>query len=154
MRLSSDEFLQISDLAKKLNITARTIRLYEQIGLVDAPNRTEGGIRVYDKENVKRFKFVLKLKELGLSLDEMKGLAEIYNREKVPAKIMPRLIELLDMHLKNIRDKVSTLQSLDRDITLYRQRIVDEYKDACAFPGNGNAAQPAPQKKTRSKKAA
>ena len=46
MRLSSDEFMQISDLAKALHITTRTIRLYEQMGLVEPPKRTEGGIRV------------------------------------------------------------------------------------------------------------
>ena len=150
MRLSSDEYLQISDLAKKLNITARTIRLYEQIGLVDPPNRTEGGIRVYDKENIKRFKFVLKLKELGLSLDEMKSLAELYNREKVPAKIMPRLIELLDGHLKGLREKVATLQSLEKDITVYRQRIVDEF----ALANAAQEAQAAAANEKRHSKAA
>jgi len=127
MRLSSDEYLQISDLAKKLNITARTIRLYEQIGLVDPPNRTEGGIRVYDKQDVTRFKFVLKLKELGLSLQEMQELASIYKEYKKPDKIMPRLLELLDVQLKAIRTKVTSLQSLEKDITEYKQKIVDIY---------------------------
>ena len=47
--------------------------------------------------------------------------------QKVPDKIMPRLTELLDTHLKSIRQKVSTLQSLEKDITAYRQRIIDQY---------------------------
>jgi DNA-binding transcriptional MerR regulator len=127
MRLSSDEFMQISDLAKALHITTRTIRLYEQMGLVDPPKRTEGGIRVYEKADIKRFKFVLKLKTLGLSLQEMKELADLYNQEQLPDKIMPRLIELLDSHLSNIKKQISGLQSLDRDITEYRGRIVNEY---------------------------
>ena len=59
MRLSSDEYMQISDSAKALHITTRTIRLYEQMQLVDPPKRTEGGIRVYEKADIKRFKFVL-----------------------------------------------------------------------------------------------
>lgn len=128
MRLSTDEYIQISDLAKKLGITTRTIRLYEQMGLVEPPKRTEGGIRVYDKADIKRFKFVLKLKELGLSLQEMQELAQIYNQYKVPDKIMPRLIELLDYHIDNIRKKISKLQSLEKDITEYKQRIIDQYK--------------------------
>lgn len=127
MRLSSDEYLQISDLAEKLNITARTIRLYEQMGLVDPAQRTEGGIRVYDKEAVKRFKFVLKLKELGLSLQEMQELASIYKEYKKPDKIMPRLIELLDTQLKIINVKVHNLQSLEKEISEYRKKIVDLY---------------------------
>lgn len=129
MRLSNDEHMQISDLAETLNITARTIRLYEKMGLVELPKRTDGGVRYYEKNDVKRFKFVLKLKELGLSLEEMKELADIYNREdRIPDKIMPRLLELLDSHLSNIRQKVATLKSLETDIDVYRQRIADEFK--------------------------
>jgi len=127
MRLSSDEYMQISDLAKALHITTRTIRLYEQMGLVEPPKRTEGGIRVYEKADIKRFKFVLKLKTLGLSLQEMKELADLYNQVQLPDKIMPRLIELLDNHLSNIKKQIAGLQSLDRDITEYRERIVKEY---------------------------
>ncbi len=128
MRLSSDEFMQISDLAKALHITTRTIRLYEQMGLVDPPRRTEGGIRVYEKADIKRFKFVLKLKALGLSLQEMKELADIYSQEQLPEKIMPRLIELLNSHLDSIRKRISQLQSLEKDIADYKQRILDYYK--------------------------
>ena len=127
MRLSTEEYMQISDLAETLNITTRTIRLYEQMGLVEPPKRTEGGIRVYDKNDIIRFKFVLKLKTLGLSLQEMKELADIYNRERLPEKIMPRLIELLDSHLDNIRKKVIQLRSLETDIAKYKQKILDYY---------------------------
>ena len=128
MRLSSEEFMQISDLAKALNITTRTIRLYEQMGLVEPPKRTEGGIRVYEKADIIRFKFVLKLKALGLSLQEMKELADLYYREqRLTEKIMPRLIELLDSHLDNMRKKISQLRSLETDIAKYKQKILDYY---------------------------
>ncbi|MBI2355523.1 MAG: MerR family transcriptional regulator [Deltaproteobacteria bacterium] len=129
MRLSNEDHMQISDLAKMLNITTRTIRLYEKLGLVEPPKRTEGKVRYYEKDDVKRFKFVLRVKTLGLSLEEMKELADLYNREqKVPDKIMPRLIELLDTHLNSIKEKVSTLQRLEKDISEYRTRIVDQYR--------------------------
>jgi MerR family transcriptional regulator, repressor of the yfmOP operon len=128
MRLSAQDCLQISDLARNLGITARTIRLYEQMGLVDPPRRTVGGIRVYDHEDVKRFKFILKVKELGLSLVEMQELAQIYKEHGEPEKIMPRLVELLDFHLAGIRHKVAQLQSLEKDIVAYKQRILDAYQ--------------------------
>jgi DNA-binding transcriptional MerR regulator len=120
--------MQISDLAEMLGITTRTIRLYEKLGLVDPPKRTDGRVRFYEKPDVKRFKFVLKVKELGLSLEEMKELAQLYDKEhKVPEKIMPRLNELLDTHLKGIKQKIATLQSLEKDITAYRQRITEQF---------------------------
>jgi len=119
--------MQISDLAKALHITTRTIRLYEQMGLVEPPKRTEGGIRVYEKDDIKRFKFVLKVKALGLSLQEMKELADIYSQEQLPEKIMPRLVELLNSHLGTIRKRVAQLQSLEKDITAYKQRLHEYY---------------------------
>jgi DNA-binding transcriptional MerR regulator len=128
MRLSNEEHMQISDLAETLGITARTIRLYEKLGLVDPPKRTDGRVRFYEKADVKRFKFVLKLKELGLTLEEMQELANLFEKEKKsPEKIMPRLTELLDTHLNSIKQKVSTLQSLEKDIIAYRHRIIDEF---------------------------
>lgn len=128
MRLSNEDHMQISDLAETLGITTRTIRLYEKLGLVEPPKRTGGRVRYYEKEDVKRFKFVLRLKTLGLSLEEMKELADQYNREqRVPDKIMPRLIELLDTHLNSIKEKVTTLQKLEKEISAYRTRIVDQY---------------------------
>ncbi len=128
MRLSNEEHMQISDLAEQLGITTRTIRLYEKMGLVEPPKRTDGKVRYYEKEDIKRFKFVLKVKTLGLTLEEMKELADLYDKEqKVPEKIMPRLIELLSTHLNSIKEKVATLQSLEKDITAYRKRIVDEF---------------------------
>ena len=128
MRLSNEDHMQISDLAETLGITTRTIRLYEKMGLVDPPKRTEGNVRYYEKSDVKRFKFVLKVKALGLSLEEMQELADLFDKEqKVPDKIMPRLIELLDTHLTSIRQKIATLQSLEKDITAYHQRIVDQF---------------------------
>ena len=89
MRLSNEDHMQISDLAEMLGITTRTIRLYEKLGLVEPPKRTDGRVRYYEKPDVTRFKFVLKVKELGLSLEEMKELAMLFDKEqKVPDKII------------------------------------------------------------------
>ncbi|MBE0605334.1 MAG: MerR family DNA-binding protein, partial [Deltaproteobacteria bacterium] len=101
--------------------------LYEQLGLIDPPQRTEGGIRFYGKEDIRRIKFVLKVKELGLSLKQMQELAEIYHQTKMPDKIMPRLIEILDGHTEAIHRKIRKLSSLARDIQEYRKRIVEYY---------------------------
>jgi DNA-binding transcriptional MerR regulator len=129
MKLNLEEnTFQIGDIAVALGITTRTIRLYEKEGLIEPPQRTDGGVRFYTKPDVKRLKFVLKLKELGLSIQEMRELSELYNKgDKVPEKIMPRLIELLDTHLLNIREKVRKLNSLEVEIAGYRTRIVDTF---------------------------
>ncbi|MBE0504441.1 MAG: MerR family transcriptional regulator [Desulfuromonadales bacterium] len=128
MKLSSDEYFQIGDLAKAVGVTTRTIRLYEQMGLTAPPQRTEGNIRVYTKPDIKRLKFVLKLKELGLTLQEMQELAQMYKeKQEVPETIMPRLVELLDFHMNSIKEKVQRLQSLEKEISGYREKILSYY---------------------------
>jgi len=127
MKLNREDTQQIGELAASLGITPRTLRLYEQLGLIDPPRRTEGGIRFYDKEDIRRIKFVLKVKELGIPLKQMQELAEIYRQTKIPDTIMPRLIEILDGHLEAIRRKIRKLSSLERDIQGFRKRIAEYY---------------------------
>ncbi len=70
---------QIGEVAGDLGITARTIRYYEEIGIMGPPERDDCGPRKYTKNDIVRLKFILKLKELGISLKEMKELAENYD---------------------------------------------------------------------------
>ena len=127
MKLNREDRQQIGELARALGVTTRTLRLYEQLGLIDPPQRTEGGIRFYTREDIRRIKFVLKVKELGLSLKQMQELAEIYRQTQMPDRIMPRLIEILDAHTDAIHRKIGKLSSLARDIAEYRKQIVDYY---------------------------
>lgn len=123
MKINNKDFILIGCLSEKLGISTRTIRWYEEIGLVELPKRT-GRTRYYEMSDVDRFKFVLKVKELGLSLEEMKELASLYDLEnKLPDKIMPRLVELLESHSQKIREKIAALKSLEKDITAFRQIV-------------------------------
>lgn len=124
MENNGNSHVRIGDLADRLNITTRTIRYYEEIGLMESPDRIERGVRVYDEQAVIRLKFILKLKELGLSLKEMHELADIYREQPSPDLIYPRLLEILDAHISKVDQKMSRLSSLRVDIVNYRQRIV------------------------------
>ncbi len=131
MKINSQEFLQIGEVAKKLGITTRTIRYYEEIGLMSPPKRLDAGIRVYSKHDVKRLKFILKLKELGISLKEMQELAQVYEIHQTPEKIIPKLIEILDNHISKIDEKITKLASLRNDIINYKIKVLEERKENC-----------------------
>ncbi len=60
-------YIQIGQLAKKLRISTRTIRYYEEIGLMAENGRMSGRVRTFCKRDVLRLKFILKLKELGIT---------------------------------------------------------------------------------------
>lgn len=130
MRNEESRLVKIGDLAEKLKITTRTIRYYEEIGLMEAPERIERGVRVYNEEAVVRLKFILKLKELGLSLKEMHQLADIYKEHLKHSTIYPKLLEILDEHINKVDQKMSKLSSLRRDIVDYRQKIVGIIKES------------------------
>jgi len=68
---------QIGELAKRCGVTADTLRFYEKNALIAPAGRSESGYRLYSDENQKQVSFILKAKELGLSLEEIKELLEI-----------------------------------------------------------------------------
>jgi len=116
--------IQIGMLARQLGITTRTIRYYEEVGLMGPSDRKRGGARSYNRDEVLRLKFILKLKELGIGLKEMLSLAETFDTHNQDFDtITPQVIEILDLHIGKIDDKISRLASLRSDIANYRSRI-------------------------------
>ncbi len=123
---TSEKTVQIGKLAKQLGITTRTIRYYEEIGLMGQSERLGGGTRTYTKDDILRLKFILKLKELGISLREMQELAENYDiNQQDFHTITPKLIKILDLHISKVDEKIANLSSLRSDIVDYRVRIMD-----------------------------
>jgi len=116
---------QIGALAKELGITTRTIRYYEEIGLMGNANRRMGSTRTYDTDEVLRLKFILKIKGLGLSLKEIQELSDSFDiNDQDFTTITPKLIEMLDHHIEVLDDKMVNLSSLRHDIVSYRKRIM------------------------------
>jgi MerR family transcriptional regulator, repressor of the yfmOP operon len=126
MHTKNIKSVQIGELAKRLGITTRTIRYYEEIGLMGPSERLGGGTRTYNKDDILRLKFILKLKELGISLKEMQELAENFDiHQQDFDTITPKLIEILDLHISKVDEKIANLSSLRNEIVDYRVRIMD-----------------------------
>lgn len=126
MTSNEDKPVQIGELAKSLGITTRTIRYYEEIGLMGKNDRAGGSTRSYSKDDILRLKFILKLKNLGITLKECQDLSDIFDiNEKDFSKITPKLIEILDNHIANVDEKMANLSSLRKDIVSYRMRITE-----------------------------
>lgn len=67
----------IGELAKRCNVTSDTLRFYEKNGLLIPSGRSSSGYRLYNEENLTQIRFILKAKQLGLTLDEIKELLAI-----------------------------------------------------------------------------
>ncbi len=69
--------MQIGEVAERTSLSLRTIRYYEEVGLVFPSARSQGGFRLYTEDDVARLMLVKRMKPLDFSLEEMRGLLEI-----------------------------------------------------------------------------
>ncbi|AEN13761.1 MULTISPECIES: MerR family transcriptional regulator [unclassified Streptomyces] len=76
----SSEHMQIGEVATRTELSLRTIRHYEDTGLVTPSARSQGGFRLYTEADVARLMVIRRMKPLGFSLDEMRGLLEATDR--------------------------------------------------------------------------
>ncbi len=113
----------IGELSRIVSLTQRTIRYYEEIGLLHSVRRIENGKRVYTDDDVRRLKFINRLKMLGLTLAEMVELEKIYRQQRNNREIIPKLIVLLDQRAVQIDERINQLAALKKDIREYQARL-------------------------------
>jgi len=113
----------IGEISRLVDLSQRTIRYYEEIGLLHSVRRIENGKRVYTDDDVRRLKFINRLKVLGLSLAEMVELEKIYRKERNNREILPKLLHILDERAVQIDERVAQLVALKNEIREYQQRL-------------------------------
>jgi DNA-binding transcriptional MerR regulator len=127
-RDSDEEYISIGELARTIGVTTRTLRYYEEVGIMEASHRIDGGNRAYSASGVRKLKFILRLKEMGLSIKEMQELDAAYAEAKQTNKIIPRLVEMLDFHINTLDDKMSKLAQLRKEIVDYRHSMIERFR--------------------------
>jgi DNA-binding transcriptional MerR regulator len=133
--------LRIGDVARAVGTTTRTIRYYEEIGLLPhAEGRERGAHRVYTRSDVERLREVMRLKEvLGVSLDELKTLVEAEDAraalraewhaggaddsERRP-EILQEALSLAERQLALVRDRRAEIDRLEHDLEERRARLL------------------------------
>ena len=100
----------ISDLSKEFDITTRSIRFYEDQGLL-APKR-KGQTRIYSQRDKVRLKLVLRGKRLGFSLAETGRLFELYDADKSSAKQLTIMMELIAEKKVDLKQKLDDISAL------------------------------------------
>lgn len=76
---------QIGEVAERVGLSLRTVRYYEEQGLVEPDSRTEGGFRLYTDHQIDRLLLIKQMKPLGFSLDEMRELLTARDQLGSPA---------------------------------------------------------------------
>jgi DNA-binding transcriptional MerR regulator len=115
------ETLTIGRLAKATSLAARTIRYYEQVGVLPAAKRTRTGYRVYDQRDVERLLFISRARALGLPLRHLQALAETLDGPR--RAIRPRLSAFVREQMAAVRRRIRDLEHLEHDLELVADRL-------------------------------
>jgi DNA-binding transcriptional MerR regulator len=117
------ELLSIAQILEKTGVSARTLRYYEELGLLPGVRRRAGGRRVYGRDELERLRFIQRLKKLGLTLAEVKQLNAVYAIGGSTSAMLQRLDELLGGHLQELDARIGDLMALRDEIGKYRDHV-------------------------------
>ena len=98
----------IQQVAKKLNITTRTIRHYEDMGIIKS-DRLENNYRVYDEKNYDKLKFLVRARNLGFSLKECKELIKLFENNTRQSSLVR---EIAKKKLNDLKLQIKELENL------------------------------------------
>lgn len=103
--------LKRGELARRTGCNLETIRYYEKIGLLPEPPRSANDYRIYDEAHVHRLRFVLRGRELGFSIEEIRGLLELVDGgNQTCGEVKART----DHHLTDVRAKIADLRRIEK----------------------------------------
>ncbi|MEA5391705.1 heavy metal-responsive transcriptional regulator [Cyanobium gracile UHCC 0139] len=108
--------MKIGMLASRSGLPVKTLRYYEDLGLLPAIGRSEGGYRLFAEESLRRLEFIRRLKTLGLSLEEIQGCLAVHDAGDLPCGDIEiqlgRQIERIDGQIKELRQLRTELKEL------------------------------------------
>tara|TARA_R110002094_G_scaffold120845_4_gene115686 strand:- start:66 stop:479 length:414 start_codon:yes stop_codon:yes gene_type:complete len=117
------------DLARATGCNLETIRYYETVGIMPDPPRSAKGYRSYDETHVRRLKFVMRSRDLGFSLEEIRELMGLVdNRTQTCAEVQA----VAESHLKDVQAKIADLARIERVLRETVARCTGDAAPDCA----------------------
>ncbi len=118
----------IAELANQLEISTRTIRFYEEKGLI-TPQRTPGNRRIYSKRDRARLKLILRGKRFGYSLDEIAEMIGMGNVDLDEVEQITRSLAYGEKKLTEINQRIEELKLLAKDIESMRAKLAVKLRE-------------------------
>ncbi|MFO7787996.1 MAG: MerR family DNA-binding transcriptional regulator [Halospina sp.] len=113
----------ISDLAREFDITTRTIRFYEEAGLLDP--RREGQQRIYSDADRVKLKLILRGKRLGFSLAESRDIIEMYDPESGNERQLNALLNKIRERREQLNEQMRELQLMQVELDEAEKRCLN-----------------------------
>jgi len=125
----SNKYYTISELAKELNISTRTIRYYEELGLLK-PDRDKNSYRTYTRADRARIKLILRGKKFGFPLEEIREMIELFDIDRTGIKQLQKTIEYGNKKIEEIDHRINELLELKQELTSLRDQFKNKLKDS------------------------
>jgi MerR family Zn(II)-responsive transcriptional regulator of zntA len=125
--------LTVGALARSTGVTAKTVRYYEEIGLLPEARRGENGYRYYPRETVDRVGFIQRAKLLGLSLAEIRELLAASD-DGLCTEIAPELYQVLERKIAECDQQLRELAALRRTLAAAAERLAPCDDEPCEAP--------------------
>jgi DNA-binding transcriptional MerR regulator len=129
---------RISELAERTGFPPSTLRFYEQVGLLEAPERTAAGYRTYDDKAVERLVFVAQAKRLGFALDDIVGLVELWAggecgpvHQRLQRLVGDKLADV-DRQREDLADFAGQLAAANRRLAVIQPSDADQCGEGCS----------------------
>lgn len=120
--------LQRAEIAKRTGCNLETVRYYEKVGLLPEPPRTQGGHRAYGAEHERRLRFILRARELGFTLDEIRALLLLVDERSAPCG---QVRNVAAAHLGDVQDKIADLKRMERVLKDVVAQCADGSRPEC-----------------------
>ncbi|MEM9464236.1 MAG: heavy metal-responsive transcriptional regulator [Actinomycetota bacterium] len=127
----SEDTMRIGELAERGDVSTKTIRYYESIGLLDEPARTSGGYRSYDDDAVERLRFVRDAQASGLTLRE---IASVLRIKAAGDRSCEHTTSLLERHLAEVDAQIERLTAAREELARLAERARGLDPAACVDP--------------------
>jgi DNA-binding transcriptional MerR regulator len=115
--------MRIGELAERAEVTPRTVRYYESIGLIPTGEREGSGQHHYPEQTILRLRKIEQLKNLGLSLDEIRGVIELYFSDASGVRAKRKVLGMLRAHLAEADEKLEAMQQFRSDLKMHIKRF-------------------------------
>lgn len=132
--MASERSYKIGELARMFGLTARTIRYYEELGLLKSEGREDGEHRRYTERNAVRIKRVQQLKDYGLTLAEIRELFDLASRDRSGDSVRARLAQAYSARLEEAKKRRAALDSYIEDLSWHLLQL-DRVQDFYECPG-------------------
>ena len=117
--MDMNDYLTIGKVSELVNVNPRTLRYYDNIGLLSPSYRSESGYRLYSPQDIEKYNFICRAKELGLNLDEIKSILSL-TEKGMCLSVKRRVGELLDLKMGEIDNRIKELKLLKEEFLKFR----------------------------------